>query len=158
MRPGLLQRLSDDLEALVAQASPAVVGVEHARGHGSGLLLTPDGYVLTNSHVVRGALYASAGDLLRFLDAQLGRAGELSRALQLTHLPRAPGIALGWRVAHGPLLWCTSSLGGFTGFMGFAPAADRGVVLLSDHGRSRLDALLRRTPLEREGLALLSQR
>ncbi|MBF5046243.1 trypsin-like serine protease [Aggregicoccus sp. 17bor-14] len=50
----MLQRFSDELEALVAQASPAVVGVEHARGHGSGLVLTPDGYVLTNAHVVKG--------------------------------------------------------------------------------------------------------
>ncbi|HEX8706398.1 MAG TPA: trypsin-like peptidase domain-containing protein [Myxococcaceae bacterium] len=49
----LLQQFSDDLEALVARASPAVVGVEHARGHGTGLFLTPDGYILTNRHVVR---------------------------------------------------------------------------------------------------------
>ncbi|MBJ6760489.1 trypsin-like peptidase domain-containing protein [Myxococcaceae bacterium JPH2] len=47
-----LQQLSDDLESLVARASPAVVGVEHARGHGTGLFLTPDGYILTNRHVV----------------------------------------------------------------------------------------------------------
>jgi serine protease Do len=49
----LLQQFSDDLEALVARAAPAVVGVEHGRGHGTGLFLTPDGYVLTNRHVVR---------------------------------------------------------------------------------------------------------
>jgi serine protease Do len=48
----LLQQLSDDLEGLVAGAAPAVVGVEHSRGHGTGLFLTPDGYVLTNRHVV----------------------------------------------------------------------------------------------------------
>jgi len=48
----LLQQFSDDLESLVARASPAVVGVEHSRGHGTGLFLTPDGYVLTNRHVV----------------------------------------------------------------------------------------------------------
>jgi hypothetical protein len=51
----LLEQFSDDLEALVARASPAVVGVEHGRGHGTGLLLTPDGYLITNHHVVRGA-------------------------------------------------------------------------------------------------------
>ncbi len=49
----LLQQFSDELEALVARASPAVVGVEHGRGHGTGLFLTPDGYLLTNRHVVR---------------------------------------------------------------------------------------------------------
>ncbi len=66
----LLQQFSDDLEALVAKASPAVVGVEHARGHGTGLFLTPDGYVLTNRHVVmrnpRGlTLQLSNGEELR---------------------------------------------------------------------------------------------
>lgn len=49
----LLQQFSDDLEALVGRAGPAVVGVQHTRGHGTGLFLTPDGYILTNRHVVR---------------------------------------------------------------------------------------------------------
>ena len=53
MKMKLLQQFSDELEELVARASPAVVGVEHARGHGTGLFLTPDGYILTNRHVVR---------------------------------------------------------------------------------------------------------
>ncbi|EPX56349.1 hypothetical protein D187_007691 [Cystobacter fuscus DSM 2262] len=48
-----LQQFSDELESLVAKAMPAVVAVQHARGHGTGLFLTPDGYVLTNRHVVR---------------------------------------------------------------------------------------------------------
>jgi len=66
----LLQQFSDDLETLVARASPAVVGVEHARGHGTGLFLTPDGYVLTNRHVVmRGSrkltVQLSSGEELR---------------------------------------------------------------------------------------------
>ncbi|XXF78460.1 trypsin-like peptidase domain-containing protein [Myxococcaceae bacterium GXIMD 01537] len=53
MKMKLLQQFSDELEELVARASPAVVAVEHGRGHGTGLFLTPDGYVLTNRHVVR---------------------------------------------------------------------------------------------------------
>ncbi|HEX8538130.1 MAG TPA: trypsin-like peptidase domain-containing protein, partial [Cystobacter sp.] len=48
-----LQQFSDELESLVAKAMPAVVAVRHAQGHGTGLFLTPDGYVLTNRHVVR---------------------------------------------------------------------------------------------------------
>jgi S1-C subfamily serine protease len=46
-----LQRFSRDLAGLVASAAPAVVGVEHRRGQGSGVVLSPDGYVLTNAHV-----------------------------------------------------------------------------------------------------------
>jgi len=48
-----LSALSQDLAALVAHASPSVVGIEHRRGQGSGLILAPDGYVLTNAHVAR---------------------------------------------------------------------------------------------------------
>jgi serine protease Do len=53
-----LERLSGDLADLVARAGPAVVGVEHRRGQGSGVLLSPDGYLLTNAHVAadRGPL------------------------------------------------------------------------------------------------------
>src|SRR5512133_1525142 len=50
-----LAQLSEDLSALVARAAPSVVGLEHRHGQGSGLVLTPDGYVLTNAHVARSA-------------------------------------------------------------------------------------------------------
>ncbi|HZH03169.1 MAG TPA: trypsin-like peptidase domain-containing protein, partial [Myxococcaceae bacterium] len=49
----LLTQLSSELESLVGKASPAVVGVEQRKGHGTGFVLASDGYVLTNSHVVR---------------------------------------------------------------------------------------------------------
>jgi CubicO group peptidase (beta-lactamase class C family) len=115
-----------------------------------------------------GALYSTGSDLLRFLDANLGAAhlgqGEslLVRALQRTHAPQARvgsrGVGLGWLVeeaAQGPLLWRASALGGYAGFLGLAPTAGVGLVLLSDHARPRLSALLRRQPLEARGLALL---
>ncbi|WP_242360112.1 S1C family serine protease [Anaeromyxobacter sp. SG17] len=46
--------LSSGLADLVARASPSVVGVEHRRGLGSGVVLAPDGWILTNAHVAAG--------------------------------------------------------------------------------------------------------
>jgi len=64
---GLLRRLSDELADLVTKASPAVVGLWHRRGQGSGVIVSPDGYIVTNSHVARapGALrvrFAGGGE------------------------------------------------------------------------------------------------
>jgi S1-C subfamily serine protease len=60
---GLLRQLSDELADLVAKAAPSVVGLWHRRGQGSGVLISPDGYILTNSHVARapGALRVRFG-------------------------------------------------------------------------------------------------
>jgi len=49
-----LEAFSQDLSELVARSAAAVVGVEHRRGQGSGLVIAQDGYVLTNAHVARG--------------------------------------------------------------------------------------------------------
>ncbi len=60
----LLQALSQDMQALVAKTSPAVVSVRARRGQGSGLVLAQDGYVLTNAHVARqqGELVVGTAD------------------------------------------------------------------------------------------------
>ncbi len=50
-----MERLSADLGRLVRETMPAVASVEHKRGKGSGVVVAPDGYVLTNRHVVGGA-------------------------------------------------------------------------------------------------------
>ncbi|HEX3776496.1 MAG TPA: trypsin-like peptidase domain-containing protein [Polyangiaceae bacterium] len=49
-----LSDFSDELEGLVATAAPSVVAVEHGRGQGSGIIVSSDGYVVTNAHVVHG--------------------------------------------------------------------------------------------------------
>jgi serine protease Do len=64
-----LSRLSDDLQALVERARPSVAQIlvssttatgegaqlARQRGSGSGVVVDPDGYVITNLHVVDGA-------------------------------------------------------------------------------------------------------
>jgi S1-C subfamily serine protease len=49
----LLRSLSDALVTLVARAAPAVAGIRHRGGQGSALVLAPDGWLLTNAHVLR---------------------------------------------------------------------------------------------------------
>ncbi|MFT3835816.1 MAG: trypsin-like peptidase domain-containing protein [Myxococcaceae bacterium] len=61
-----LELFSDELESLVGRTAPGVVALEHRRGHGTGIAFTPDGYVLTNAHVVRGVRQSR----VRFSDGQ----------------------------------------------------------------------------------------
>ena len=64
-----LAELSEDIERVVRETSPSVVAVEHERGQGSGIVIASDGYVVTNSHVVRGAkplsVTTASGESLR---------------------------------------------------------------------------------------------
>lgn len=59
--PSLLRSISNEVASVVERLSPAVLHVRALRernaglASGSGVVVTPDGYALTNSHVVHGA-------------------------------------------------------------------------------------------------------
>ena len=79
----LLDAYSQTVADTIERASPAVAHIEvagerggrRAQGTGSGVVVSPDGLVLTNNHVVDGAttIHLTLGDSLRFSARVLGR-------------------------------------------------------------------------------------
>lgn len=127
----LLQQLSGELEILVEKAAPSVVSVQHKRGQGTGVVLAPDGYVLTNDHVVGDRdmvnLSFSNGETLR---AELvGRDPRTDLAVVRADAKHLPSLVLAERkevrvgqivVAIGNPLWFERSVS-----LGVISALDR---------------------------------
>jgi S1-C subfamily serine protease len=92
----LLDAYSQAVIQAVETVGPAVVKIDAARGGGSGVLFTPDGLILTNSHVVDGA-----GDLTVMTpDGRSWRADRVGQDvdtdLAVVRIDASSGPALPW--------------------------------------------------------------
>ena len=97
----LLDAYSSAVIHAVEQVGPAVVRVEGQQGGGSGVVFTPDGFILTNNHVV-GPVAAGAGPITitlpdgRSLSADLiGRDADSDLAVLRIDGSRLPWARLG---------------------------------------------------------------
>ncbi len=91
-----LELFSDELETLVERAAPSVVALEHRRGHGTGLTMSSDGYVLTNAHVVASTstLQVRFHDGSKFTGEVVGRDEATDLAVVRTGRVDAPVLPL----------------------------------------------------------------
>lgn len=87
MRP----RRSRGLEGFFGQESEAM------RGSGSGVIISPDGYIITNHHVIRGAdeIVVSLADGRRFLGRVIGADEQSDLAVIKVNASGLPTAALG---------------------------------------------------------------
>lgn len=93
----ILDAYSHAVTSVVDKVGPAVTGVSVGRGSGSGVLFAPDGYLLTNSHVVRGARRAevSLPDGSSFRGDVVGEDPATDLAVLHVDGPRVPSAELG---------------------------------------------------------------
>lgn len=95
-----------------------------------------------------GALRSNMRDMLRFLSANVGApSSSVEEGLRTAHAPRevmGPGaeIGLNWitrTTENGSIVWHNGGTGGFRTFLGFDPAREVGVVVLTNSGHGADD-------------------
>jgi CubicO group peptidase (beta-lactamase class C family) len=94
-----------------------------------------------------GAIRSTAGDMLRFLQAQLdppktslGQAIRLSQARQ-NQFVAGNDIGLGWLIDRRGFLWHNGETRGFHSFAAFSPEHHAGVVVLCDTAAAQIDSV-----------------
>ena len=94
----LLDAYSRAVVGAVEIAAPAVGRIEAGRGQGSGFVFTPDGFVLTNSHVIAGAraLVMTLPDGRSFDAAVIGDDRHTDLAVLRLSLPVGEPARLPW--------------------------------------------------------------
>lgn len=142
---GLLDAYSESVASASERAAPAVIhlevrGNEAPGGSGSGFFISPDGYALTNSHVVHGAkeIRASLADGRRAMAYLIGDDPDTDLAIVRVDVPDVAHLefADSSRVRAGQIAIAIGSPMGFQQTVTAGIVSARGRSLRAQSGRS----------------------